>query len=477
MSSAFGWLSLVAPPLILGVGLLRALGVRFRDDRLAYLGWLYVAGVTAFSTLMLAFLLIGAPLHRGALGATALVLGFAAALAARWFDGAPVASQAERPLRGAGGTRLTRIALHAAWITALVVTFVRIDAAAAVPIHAGDEAQIWAARAKVLFTVGALDERYAAALRSVPPFVFHADYPWANPLLQVWVFLGADQITHFANRLPSQLAMAALVLVLAAGAGRMRAYVTGAAVLLAVVATTPAADLTRHAFADGAIALAVLVVTDAWLRERDGDRRATWLLALGLAFAVCHKNEGLLVVALVVTVRAAMALVRTRRDGASALVPSAAWLLPVVAAALQRVAAARFELRNDVFAEGDGIAARLVDGLERAPTVLHYLATNVLAEPSAQRWLVAALAVCVVVMPRHLAGLRILAPATLPLGLMAGYALVFVATPRPLAWHLDTAAVRISFHAVPAAALLLCAVVVGRRDSTRDEVAQDDARR
>ena len=55
-------LPLLLVPLLVGAGLLRALGIGYRTDRLAFVGWAWLTGSLASAALTLAWLLADKPM-------------------------------------------------------------------------------------------------------------------------------------------------------------------------------------------------------------------------------------------------------------------------------------------------------------------------------------------------------------------------------------------------------------------------------
>ena len=159
----------------------------------------------------------------------------------------------------------------------------------------GDGANIWAAKAKAVHAAGGLNEEFRERTGRRAP-VYHKDYPLLNPMLQVWVFAHAGEITQVANRVPMQLFMIAMLLALAAALRRQVHPLVAAALLFVLATTLPMMRfLAQWAYADHMVAMGFLVMIDAWwLRRRTRDDRAFVLLMMAIGFTLWSKNEGLL---------------------------------------------------------------------------------------------------------------------------------------------------------------------------------------
>jgi hypothetical protein len=289
--------------------------------------------------------------------------------------------------------------------------------------------------------------------------MMHADYPLLNPLLQLWVYGLAGGIVHAVNRLPIQLFVPALALAMA-GALRVRARPWLAAVLLLLLMTSePLPELGARALSDVIVALGFAVALDAFARFRATGRARWWRLAcVALALLAWSKNEGLML-SLAVALPAALSLRRpvagppSRRPRTGELV----WLaLPVVVVAVQAACNARHGFRNDLV-EGGLLSAAwpgaLVDLPRRAGTLLRHLGAATWRDPDGSHLLLVMFAGLALLHPRRLlARCEGVTAFAVLLGL-AGYVLVYLATPRELDWHLGTSLRRVLFHLTPAAVM------------------------
>jgi hypothetical protein len=322
------------------------------------------------------------------------------------------------------------------------------------PIVQGDESEIWAAKAHAFEQIrrGASP---AAALEDLG--VAHADYPPLNPLLQLLVSDAGGGVAIYTGRRPMQWCgvglIAAVYGLVASARGRRSTPWAGLAAAVAVFSGQWHSDACRQGMSDGMVAFALLFAVDAAVRGLEEEAPAHGRrLALSLAILMVAKNEGLLLAGALVS---AVAFCKFRRsDGAA----PTEWrrrlrrLIAVTPPAAVWAWNAAYGLENDVTSADVGFGARLMDGFAagRAGDVAAYFGELVLG-PTTATYLVAAASVFAVTAlfgprrPLDVAYLTCLAA-------FVGYGLVFVGTPNPLPWHLDTAAARILGHVVPTAA-------------------------
>jgi len=281
----------VAAPLVLGCALLRLIGIGWRTDRVAYLGWAWLGGAVGLCALEVLRLLMGTD-ARATVSGGALVLAAVALVRAR---GRPVL-ELEAPLAPTGG-RVERAFFALVLALALGVMLARILASSLSAVITNDEAATWAVRAKYLFDAGGFGGSYARGL--VDGDIYNTSYPLLNPLLQLWVFDCAGAVTHTFNRLPIQLCAVALVLCSAAAVRRVARPWVAALLVLMLVDCVQLDTAVRRANADVLVALGALVAADAWRRSRVAEARASWLglLSLALVFLVWSKREGLMLFA------------------------------------------------------------------------------------------------------------------------------------------------------------------------------------
>ena len=181
-------------PLALGVALLRLIGISWRNDRLAYLGWVYVSGSFVLGLLLVACVSLGWPIDP--VIAPVVFSAIAAAIYALGARRPCVGASTPDPLRRERGLEWTLF--YAALAIALAIVAQRIALANHLPIYSTDESHIWAAKAKALYLTQGFNQSFREL--SVEHYrVGHPDYPVLNPLLQLWVFAQAGTIVHFEN--------------------------------------------------------------------------------------------------------------------------------------------------------------------------------------------------------------------------------------------------------------------------------------
>ncbi|HLQ38529.1 MAG TPA: hypothetical protein VK348_12050, partial [Planctomycetota bacterium] len=270
---------LIAAPALLGIAFLRAIGLRWADDRLGYVAWAWLSGCLALGASLYAYLQFHVP---NWLWWTAPL--FCGLLLALLGTRRSSPATTTTPPRAGKGLLLF---IGAGTLVALLHAL----AGASQPCVWADEGTIWSLKAKSLFCEWGQPAEFAAAQR----FNLHPDYPLLDPLLQTWVYSQHGHIVHFENRLLIQLCAVALWLAFCAA---VRARVPGwLACLLGglLLANDDFRLQCRLAFADGMLALGLLVAFDGWQRWRDTGAPAwRWLSATGLAFALWSKNEACL---------------------------------------------------------------------------------------------------------------------------------------------------------------------------------------
>jgi hypothetical protein len=469
-----GWrlLCMLLLPLLSGLLALRALGLRRADDPLAFWGWAWMAGCLLVALGLLAWMLLGLHLSMLRPGVLGAVTALAALLAVAW------RRHGEEPrataLRAAdvrpAGARWERVVFALCLALSLALMADRIVLASGHAIVGGDEASIWSAKAKALWSADGLGAPFAKLSTGVG----HADYPLLDPLLQLFGFALAGRPLDFENRLLIQLCVPALLLV-AAGALARCARPSIAGLLVLLLATSRGTGTsTGDACADGLVALGLLVALDAGERWRaTGARRWLPLGALALAVLVASKNEGLMLALGAVAAFALTGLVREARAAATragrALEPGAAsravWLLvPLVLAVTGALLNARFGFQNDLLAAVDGhsLPERIV---RHAPSVmaplLAWVADFLLRGGVETHRLFLAGVALVLLVPGLLR--REAEPPwsyrAVPVALLlalAGYLAVYVGGTTELAGMHDwlrTSFPRISFHLLPALAI------------------------
>jgi hypothetical protein len=465
-------LLLLGLPLLAGASVLRALGVAFRDDRVAFLGWAWLAGALLLSAALHVWSWFALPHPRAAATAALLLAAGVAAVLPR-----PRRSPAPPPRERAPSWESALFA--GALVLALLVALDRILIANAAIVCVGDEAAIWAGKAKALHYAGGMGPELGRFLSEGR--VGHPDYPAFNPLLQWWTFLHAGGVVEVENRLPIQAFVPAAILV---GAGALRRLVRpslSAALLLLLTLNHGMLEATFRAGSDGIVAFGLLVAADAWLRFASSGERRWWaLLQLGLAGALWAKNEGtLLAVAFALALAVAALRSAALRARFAALGTARLWVLaPLLFEAGQRAFNLRYGLTNDLFGgEGDPPLWRNLAGRfdpESLSTLARWFGRSWFAPdslggplpPPPSPWLATsdqnllfpALVVAGLSLPRRAwrGASGVLLGA---LGLAAaGFALVYLGTVHDLEWHLKTSVGRVLFQLAPAAAVALAAL-------------------
>ena len=472
-------------PLLLGLSLVRLLGLRVLRDPLYVLASAWTTGAMAVGLIL--FALLSCDLRPDGLLLWLTILG--PTLIATYFARRRPGMPTLHPPRRWWGRLLFALGLGAS-------LFVALDwmlAADARAVVAGDESGIWAAKAKAIWVSGGFNESFRE--RSGPgAMIFHKDYPLLNPLLQVFTFGLRGELCDVENRLPMQASMLALILVL--GCGLARRLPLALAGLLLPIATTGRVweFLSSYAYADHMVALGFALAVEAWLRfHEEGERRHLVLVGVGLSFMVWSKNEGtLILLALVCATLLARVL---RRSWGSApgprLGPAAipCLLSPLALIALQRAFNARFDFRNDLISRNSGDPLWVLiprQFSERIDIVAKHFAEDLFWEPLFELPSLslgsaghaehnAALGVVLLLfLLRPRASLRgaLMIPVTAVAFALIGYYLVYIGSfHRDIAWHLETSSARVLFSLVPAA-LLLGAASLGAKLDLR---GQDDA--
>ncbi len=451
-SQAWVALCTVLVPAVFGLGICRALGMRRECGWRASLAYAYLIGHCALACGTALWLLAGQPVAGVWLPAVASATGVLLLVRAR--------RRGDEPSPG----RTSMLC----WLPLAVVLLVVANdclRANVDLVRFADEAQIWAAKAKVLYAAPVLDP-----VHGLRGFCEHPDYPLCNPLVQVLAFASTGRVLHYENRLPIQCFGLALLLLLSAATTR-RAHPLIAALALFAFAGTSFAVETTTVYADVLLALATLAAVDALLRLRETGERVWWRLAcIAFAAMLATKNEGaLLVVATAVPFALRWWLDRRRNEAQPPVCCTGLWwlLVPGVVIGAQMAFNHHFGLSNDLIdpaaSGGSGLFARMLhQGADHAPRVLAFYA-QMLVQPGPHRLLplLFLLACGIAVLRDRRAFLRSPLPmlAAVVGIVLIGYMLVFVGTNAELGWHLSTAAARTLQQVVPVAALGLCMVV------------------
>jgi hypothetical protein len=456
---------LLVLPWLAGAGVLRAIGCRARGDRMAYLGWAYVAGSLVTGCVVFLALLLRAPLEARWLAPAVGGIALVSSMLGAWLHREPSGSGTAVPTPGA--PRWENALFHGLVVLLVLVTALRILDATLVPITEGDEARIYARRAHWLFHAGGFDGGFLEMARVFGKDA-HLDYPPLNPLLQIWAFSFHGGVLHVENRFLVALASIALILVLASALRRHVRPLLAAVLLLLVFDVRLTNALSRSVIADGMIALGALAMVDAWLRWRRTGSAAWWRLSmLSAAFLVSSKNEGALhLLAALVCAALGSLLFRGERERRPTL-RDAAWAsLQLAALAAIWTLNARLGFENDLVNRSTVQTFLETPLLERLRLVGGFLSEYVVAKPEQSAHLWAVLLLLVLASPAlALRGEARWVILFLFL-LVGGYVLVYLATPLELEWHLRTSVERVLYPSLPIAALvigILCAARWPRR--------------
>lgn len=445
--------SVLFVPLLLGAGVVHALGLRWRDDPLAYPVWCALAGGLGTAALLFAWSWLGWPYDARLLAPVLLALGAACAwLGARApRSPAPPGAASVRP-----PPRLETAVFLAVTLLLSFSTLARALRASSAAIALGDEASIWTRKAQLLFDAGGLNQAFGE--RALVDG-FHVDYPLLNPLLQVWTFAHARELLWVEPRFPIQAF--ALALVLAQAAALRRVLRPGAAALLLVLVyfVDTNLELTYTATSDLMVALGLLVAADAgvrWLRSRG----EAWsrLSGVALAFTVGAKNEGALLVLCAILAAGSCALL-SRAERHRPRLRAVAWsALPLVVLGAGWLTNLRFGFESElVTAETPRL---LVERLqERIGPLLAFFSRLFFLRPRENAGMFAALLGLALLAP-----LRALRGRARPLALLGGYALagwtlVYLSTPFELGWHMQSSGARVTYQVVPTLCLWLALVL------------------
>jgi hypothetical protein len=135
------------------------------------------------------------------------------------------------------------------------------------------------------------------------------------------------------------------------------------------------------------------------------------------------------------------------------------WLVPAFAvAALTWAFNARHDYANDLMTEkgagGEPFFLAAIDHFaERVGPVTSYFWSRIVADPEQTHGLFAVFFLAVALFPLRALGSSLRVPTLTILAAFAGYYLVYVGTPQPLEWHLETSARRVSLQLLPAVAI------------------------
>jgi hypothetical protein len=331
-------------------------------------------------------------------------------------------------------------------------------AGASRPCVEGDEANLWALKAKSL-----LVDWYGGDFVEAQHWNVHPDYPLLDPLLQAWVHSQAGEILHFENRLPIQLCVLALWFAVASALrARANGWIAGGLLLLLPCAKS-FGWLCRAAYADGLVALGLVVALDGFLRSRErGERRWAWLAALGGAFALWAKNEAMLYVAAVAAAGAVGWVVHWRRAGRPARGTLCVLLVPSAVVVAQALWNRSLGLQNDLLGAnptGKTMATLFVEQFAARMPVVAGRAFDLIAGIRREYGVFLVLLLAPICWPRSALGARLIVPTLALLAGVVGLHLVYVGSWLDLEFHLLTSHERVLFQLVPATVVWCGALV------------------
>lgn len=443
---------------------LQLIGIEPRDDRLAFFGWALGLGALLNGLVLFALgALWPGSFHLIPVTAAQASLILGLGILGRWRRH-PAPWRPPAKSTTPVGERLFFVVVG----LALAVGLLRILIGNLDPALGGDEGMLWGFKARAIADAGGLGPEYLASLTR--PALRHEDYPLLNPLLQAWV-MTLESGSAILLRLPLQLGALGLLCVFAAALRRVGGPLVAAALLVSFLASPLTRDAFQTAGAEGLVALGLVMAADAFGRyERDS--RGAWvgLGAVGLALALFTKNDAQLFALALVAGAAARALTW---PPARAPLRAALWLLlPVAVVLFGAIFNAHAGFQNDLTAgKGDGLGlfARLgAQALDYLPPTAAFFADQVFTTPrfDGATFLFLGLAL-LFAGPRALAGEaadrarlgRALCASVTVLSSLSGLFLIYLATPQPLEWHLDSSALRVIWQLLPLAGLALATLL------------------
>lgn len=438
---------LVAVPIVLGAFALRALGVRYDDDRLGFVAWTIPSGALVLGLSLWAYVALG--IEPWLWGTAPLFSGLLLALIGSRHRQS-MASLEPRPRGGRGFVALAVIG--SLWC---VLQFV---ARAAFPSVEGDEGNIWSIKAKSLIV-----DWYGGDFAAAQVWNLHPDYPLLNPLLQAWTYSQQGELLQFENRLLIHLCVLGLWLAVCAALRRRVGGWLAGLLALTVLLAPRFYWLCRPSFADGMVALGAVLALDGWLRYRDTGH-APWLRlsALGAAFALWSKNEAALYAATVgIAALLAVAAGRARLRPPSATA-AGALLIPLSIVAAQVLWNRQFALRNDLFGEnptGKSLVTLFLEQFDERATVVGWRLLELMFDVMGEFGVLLVLFLAPLLWPRAALGKQLFVPTLALIGSCVGLHLVYVGSHLDLERHMDTSHRRVIYQLVPVTLVWFSALI------------------
>ncbi|QDU83558.1 hypothetical protein Pla163_06570 [Planctomycetes bacterium Pla163] len=391
---------------------------------------------------------------------------------------------------GGSVTERTDAARHTRWIWwgfAAIWTAFSIDwivLSTYLPVFQGDEASIWAAKAKAVYGLSGTGADLAQILphdriEGLRSHVHMAAYPWLGALLEAHVFAWAGEIVHFTVRVPLQLFAPLWVLALAEVARRSSAPIWWTLPFVVALGLAPEAlvgmghGLSQAPVVEGVVLLLVAQTLRGHLRGG--------LEMLALLQLVATKPEGIAVA--VGWTLATVAVRVSRRDRDRTLV--------------RTVLARPFVLRVGTILAPSVVVVAIHQALNRWWGLTHHLASAPVDERRTTHFVETASNI----VQRHLfdfehvfaaTGLALVAFAVAPAfarrapihlfavvlwtSVTGAYFLVLATSPYNVEWQWLTAGPRIFTHIAPAAAVAGFALMARRPGSadTGERAALDE---
>jgi hypothetical protein len=464
-------------PLLLGAAVLKTIGIRIGDDLWSWPAWAYATGALATAIVIyfllwmrasLAVIRIAVPIVAMAAYAVAIVLR------RRTDDGADPIPR--RRLDLSPSTLLKTLVFIAAFAA---ITYNHVDHALSAnekAIVGGDEASIWASKAKALAAHGGFTAEFGRVARE-QVFVAHHDYPLFAPLLQVWTFACAGKITQVDNRWPIQ-AFVVLMTLFWIGAldRRSRWFVTLPIVILSATAHQLWKQV-QTAYVDHITAFAFAMLIDLFWRGQDtNDQRWRRLMMIAAALLIWSKNEGFLLLAAFGGAAAIGAVLRTLNLADLGLTRRVwPWLaVPGLVAALHFFTNRYFGLENDLLVHQDRSLPEMIAAQwdERRLLVLKAFASVYLVYWPTEKFggaefdtralriglyqgIPLATFSLMALAPHRAFRKRLLVPTLALIAATVGFYLVYIGSYQEIVWHLYTSSTRVLYLICPAASIWL----------------------
>lgn len=464
-------------PMVLGAAVLKTIGIRWGDDRWSWPAWAYATGTLATAILVdvllwtrasLAVIRIAVPIVAAASYGLTVLLHRQGKMGTE--------PRPSRPLDFSPSTLLKTLVFIAA---TAAISYNHLDHALAAnekAIIGGDEASIWASKAKALVAHGGFTDEFGRVARE-QVFVAHHDYPLFAPLLQVWTFACAGKITQVDNRWPIQ-AFVFLMTFFWIGSidRRARWFVTLPIVILSATAHQLWKQV-QTAYVDHITAFAFAMLIDLFWRGQDtDDRRWRRLMMIAAALLIWSKNEGFLLLAAFGGAAAIGAVLRTvNRADLGLTRPVWPWLaVPGFVAALHFFTNRYFGLENDLLVHQDRSLLHMIAAQweERRALVLKAFASVYLVYWPREKFggaefdtkalrmglyqgIPLATFSLMLLAPHRVFSRRLLVPTLALIAATVGFYLVYIGSYQEIVWHLYTSSTRVLYLICPAASIWL----------------------